>query len=145
MLVRLCPVLMTDRAIHRRIWRVPMRTMLTVAVVVLWLMNVTVPAVADDASTGEMNQLQSDIKAEKEAMKADTKTKKAEMKQLKKEHKKNIKAKKREMREKNKANKNRMKAQKDAMKTQGQDLNAVGQDMKPAVPDLPAPQAPGAQ
>jgi hypothetical protein len=38
-----------------------------------------------------------------------------------------------------------MKAQKDAMKTQGQDLNAVGQDMKPAVPDLPAPQAPGAQ
>jgi membrane protein insertase Oxa1/YidC/SpoIIIJ len=73
-----------------------MRTMLTVAVVGLWLM--TVPAVADDAITGEMNQLQADIKAEKEAMKADTKTKKAEMKQLKKEHKKNIKAKKREKR-----------------------------------------------
>ena len=122
-----------------------MRTVLTLAVAALWLTNVVVLAVADDTITGEMNQLKADIKAEKEAMKADTKTKKAEMKQLKKDHKQNIKAKKREMREKNKANKDRMRAQKDAMKAQGQDLNAADQGMKPVVPDLPAPQAPGAQ
>ena len=32
-----------------------MRTVLTVAVAALWLTNVTVLAVADDAITGEMN------------------------------------------------------------------------------------------
>ncbi len=65
-----------------------MRTMLTMAVAALWLTGVTALVLAEDAITGETNQMNADIKAEKEAMKADTKAKKAEMKRLKKEHKK---------------------------------------------------------
>jgi hypothetical protein len=35
--------------------------------------------------------------------------------------------------------------QNDTVQTQGQEMNHSGQDMKPAVPDIPAPQAPGAR
>jgi Skp family chaperone for outer membrane proteins len=116
-----------------------MRNVLTVAVTALWLMGAGTFAVAEDAMKGEMDQMNTDIKAEKEAMKADTKTKKTG--RTKKAHKHKNKTKQREMRDKSKAPSEAAKPQNDVMPTP----NTAGENTKPAVPDLPAPSAPGAR
>jgi hypothetical protein len=121
-----------------------MHKLVIIVFATLYLMGVSSLVVADDAMKGDMDKMRADIKAEKEAMKADMKAKKAEMKQLKKQHKEQIKAKKQEMKSKAKAHKDEVKTQGDAMKSQAQDMKA-GQDMAPAVPDIPAPSAPGAR
>jgi hypothetical protein len=118
-----------------------MRKVLTVAVTALWLMGAGTFAVAEDAMKGEMDQMNTDIKAEKDAMKADTKTKKTGRKQAKKAHKHKNKTKQREMRDKSKASSEAAKPQSDVMSTP----NTAGENTKPAVPDLPAPSAPGAR
>lgn len=122
-----------------------MRNVVIAVMAALWLMSVSGVAVAADPTRNETDQMKADIKADKEAMKADLKAKKAEMKQLKKEHKEKIKAKKREMRNKAKGHNDKVKPQSDAMKAPVEDPAVSGETMKPAIPDIPAPSAPGAR
>ena len=111
-----------------------MRNVLTVAVTALWLMGAGTFAVADDATKGETDQMNADTKAE-------TKAKKTQRKQLKKANKHKQKTKKRDMTDKSKAPNEVPKPQSVVMPAP----NTTGETTKPAVPDLPAPSAPGAR
>jgi len=103
------------------------RRLLIVLLTAVCLAGPIAAVLAEEATQTETDKMNADLKAEKKAMKAEKKAKKAQKK-----------AKQKEMKEKGGT-------QKDAVQTQGQEMNHLGQDMKPAVPDLPAPQAPGAR
>ena len=115
-----------------------MRRLLIVVLTVVCLVGPIAAVLAEEATQTETNKMNADLKAEKNAMKAEKKAKKSEMKKLKKQQKQQRKAKKKEMKEKGGT-------PKDAVQTQGQEMNHSGPDLTPAVPDIPAPQAPGAR
>ena len=112
-----------------------MRQLLIIVLTAVCLVGPSAAVLAEEITQTETDKMNADIKAEKKATKAEKKAKKAEMKKLKKQQKK---AKKKAMKEKGGT-------QNDTVQTQGQGGNHSGQDMKPAVPDIPAPQAPGAR
>jgi len=114
------------------------RQLLIIVLTAVCLVGPSAAVLAEEVTQTETDKMNADIKAEKKATKAEKKAKKAEMKKLKKQQKQQRKAKKKAMKEKGGT-------QNDTVQTQGQGGNHSGQDMKPAVPDIPAPQAPGAR
>ena len=93
-----------------------MRGLLIVALTAVCLIGTSPGVLAEEVAQGDMEKMKTDLKAEKKALK-----------------------------EKSRAQKEAATSQGEMLKSPGQDIGSAGQSMKPAVPDLPAPQAPGAR